>query len=57
MSVDVSPDGQNLVFDLLGDLYTMPASGGKATSLTRGMAFDGQPRFSTFKAKWDKAYR
>jgi len=46
MSVDVSPDGQTLVFDLLGDLYTMPSSGGKATPLTRGMAFDGQPRFS-----------
>jgi Tol biopolymer transport system component/imidazolonepropionase-like amidohydrolase len=46
MSVDVSPDGQTLVFDLLGDLYTMPIAGGKATPLTRGMAFDGQPRFS-----------
>src|SRR5262245_34315985 len=46
MSVDISPDGQTLVFDLLGDLYTMPSSGGKATPLTRGMAFDGQPRFS-----------
>ena len=46
MSVDVSPDGQTLVFDLLGDLYTMPSSGGKATPLTRGMAFDAQPRFS-----------
>jgi len=46
MSVDVSPNGQTLVFDLLGDLYTMPSSGGKATPLTRGMAFDGQPRFS-----------
>jgi imidazolonepropionase-like amidohydrolase/Tol biopolymer transport system component len=46
MSVDISPDGRTLVFDLLGDLYTMPAAGGKATPLTRGMAFDGQPRFS-----------
>ncbi|MEW5916194.1 MAG: amidohydrolase, partial [Gemmatimonadota bacterium] len=46
MSVDVSPDGQTLVFDLLGDLYTMPIGGGTATPLTRGMAFDGQPRFS-----------
>jgi imidazolonepropionase-like amidohydrolase/Tol biopolymer transport system component len=46
MSLDVSPDGQTIVFDLLGDLYTIPASGGTATSLTRGMAFDGQPRFS-----------
>lgn len=46
MSVDVSPDGQQLVFDLLGDLYTLPITGGKATPLTRGMAFDAQPRFS-----------
>ena len=46
ISVDVSPDGRTLVFDLLGDLYTMPIAGGKATPLTRGMAFDGQPRFS-----------
>ena len=46
MSVDVSPDGRALVFDLLGDLYTMPIEGGTATPLTRGMAFDGQPRFS-----------
>ena len=46
MSVDISADGGMLVFDLLGDLYTMPSSGGKATPLTRGMAFDGQPRFS-----------
>jgi imidazolonepropionase-like amidohydrolase/Tol biopolymer transport system component len=46
MSVDVSPDGNTLVFDLLGDVYTMPITGGKATPLTRGMAFDAQPRFS-----------
>ncbi len=46
MSVDVSPDGQTLVFDFLGDLYTMPIAGGAATPLTQGMAFDGQPRFS-----------
>ncbi len=46
MSVDVSPDGRTLVFDFLGDLYTMPITGGTATPLTRGMAFDGQPRFS-----------
>ncbi len=46
ISVDVSPDGQILVFDFLGDLYTMPITGGTATPLTQGMAFDGQPRFS-----------
>ena len=46
MSVDVSPDGQTLVFDFLGDLYTLPITGGTAVPLTQGMAFDGQPRFS-----------
>jgi Tol biopolymer transport system component len=46
MSVDVSPDGTMVVFDLLGDLYTMPIAGGKATRITEGMAFDAQPRFS-----------
>jgi Tol biopolymer transport system component len=46
MSLDVSPDGSTIVFDLLGDLYTMPISGGRATRLTSGIAFDAQPRFS-----------
>jgi hypothetical protein len=46
MSVDVSPDGRTLVFDLLGDIYTMPIAGGRATPLSTGMAFDAQPRFS-----------
>lgn len=46
MSLDVSPDGQTIVFDLLGDLYTLPITGGKATRLTQGMAYDVQPRFS-----------
>ena len=46
MSLDVSPDGQTIAFDLLGDIFTVPIGGGKATPLTRGMAFDGQPRFS-----------
>ncbi|MFZ5623730.1 MAG: amidohydrolase family protein [Gemmatimonadota bacterium] len=46
ISLDVSPDGQTIVFDLLGDLYTLPITGGKATPLTTGMAYDLQPRFS-----------
>lgn len=45
-SVDISPDGKTIVFDLLGDLYTMPASGGTATKITKGMAFDTHPRYS-----------
>ncbi len=46
MSSDVSGDGRTIVFDLLGDLYTMPIEGGQATPFTRGMALDNQPRFS-----------
>ena len=46
ISLDVSPDGDQIMFDLLGDLYTMPFSGGKATRLTEGMAYDVHPRYS-----------
>ncbi len=46
ISLDVSPDGRTIVFDFLGDLFTMPIEGGDATQLTSGMAFDAQPRFS-----------
>ncbi|MDF1665169.1 MAG: amidohydrolase, partial [Planctomycetota bacterium] len=46
ISVDVSPDGSTLAFDLLGDIYTMPIAGGQAKSLTSGRAYDSQPRFS-----------
>ena len=46
MNVDVSPDGRQIVFDLLGDIYTMPLQGGTAARITSGPAFDMQPRFS-----------
>ena len=45
MAVDVSPDGKQIVFDLLGDLYILPIAGGEARRLTSGPAFDVQPRF------------
>jgi len=45
-SVDISPDNTTLLFDLLGDLYTLPIAGGKATVLAKGPAFDYQPRYS-----------
>jgi len=46
ISLDVSPDGKTIVFELLGDLYTMPVTGGTATRITSGPGFDSQPRWS-----------
>lgn len=46
MNLDVSPDGKTVVFDMLGDIYKMPISGGKATPLRTGIPFEIQPRFS-----------
>ena len=46
MSVDVSPDGKQIVFDLLGDLYLLPIEGGDAKPLTTSMAWEMQARFS-----------
>ncbi|WP_276361899.1 amidohydrolase family protein [Daejeonella sp. H1SJ63] len=46
MNLDVSPDGQEIVFDLLGDIYKMPINGGKATLLAGGLASEVQPRYS-----------
>lgn len=46
MSLDVSPDGRTIVFDYLGDLFTLPIEGGTATRITSGIAFDAQPRWS-----------
>src|SRR5687768_14847833 len=46
LSVDVSPDGSTIVFDLLGDIYTVPIAGGKATRIIGGTSVDMHPRFS-----------
>jgi Tol biopolymer transport system component len=46
MNVDVSPDGKTLIFDLLGDLYTVPSIGGVCSQLTRGVALNIRPVWS-----------
>lgn len=50
LSLDVSPDGKTVVFDLLGDIYAMPsegsADGSRVTCLAAGRQWDMQPRFS-----------
>lgn len=46
MNLDLSPDGKTLVFDLLGDIYTLPSEGGNAKLIRSGLAYEVQPRFS-----------
>src|SRR5271163_21181 len=48
MSVDISPDGRWIVFDLLAHIYRVPAAGGEAECLTQasGAALNFHPRFS-----------
>ncbi|HXN64263.1 MAG TPA: amidohydrolase family protein [Candidatus Acidoferrales bacterium] len=51
MSLDVSPDANTILFELLGHIYTVPLAGGTATAVTTGMPFDSQPRYSP-DGKW-----
>jgi Tol biopolymer transport system component len=51
LSLDVSPDGKTIVFELLGDIYTLPIEGGQAKLIDGGIAFDSQPKFSP-DGKW-----
>lgn len=48
MSVDLSPDGTWIAFDLLGHIYRIPAEGGEAVALTQGsgIAVNFHPRIS-----------
>ncbi|MCA1798951.1 MAG: amidohydrolase family protein [Xanthomonadaceae bacterium] len=46
MNVDVSPDGREIAFDLLGEIYVMPIGGGEARALTGGIEWNMQPKYS-----------
>jgi Tol biopolymer transport system component len=46
LSLDVSPDGKTIVFELIGDIYTLSIEGGQAKLISGGMAFESQPKFS-----------
>jgi len=51
LNLDLSPDGKTLVFDLLGDIYSIPSSGGTAQLLKGGISYDVQPRFNNTGTK------
>lgn len=44
--VDISPDGQTIIFDMLGDIYRLPIDGGDAKPLTDGIEWNFQPTYS-----------
>lgn len=46
LSVDASPTDATLVIEVFGDLYTLATTGGVASPLTSGMAYDSQPMYS-----------
>lgn len=46
LNIDISPDATTIVFDLLGDIYSLPVAGGTAQVLRSGLAMEVQPRFS-----------
>ncbi|MFL0354858.1 amidohydrolase family protein [Erythrobacter sp. GH1-10] len=46
MDVDVAPDGRTIAFSMLGDIYTMPITGGTPTRISEGLAWEVHPRFS-----------
>lgn len=43
---NLSPDGTKVAFDWKGDIWTVPATGGKATRITHNQGKDREPRFS-----------
>ena len=46
LDVDVSPNGRQLAFSMMGDIYLLPIGGGTATRISSGPSWDVQPRFS-----------
>jgi len=46
MNIDVSPDGKEILFDMLGDIYRLPITGGDAQVINNSISWEMQPRFS-----------
>ena len=46
ISLDLHPTGEKIIFEMMGNLFELPVTGGEATQLTHGMGFDTQPVYS-----------
>lgn len=46
LSLDINPNDKTIIFSMLGDLYTIPFTGGTATRITDGLALDTKPAYS-----------
>ena len=46
LNLDVSPDGKQIAFDMMGDIYLLPIDGGKAKRITSSIAYETHPNFS-----------
>jgi Tol biopolymer transport system component/imidazolonepropionase-like amidohydrolase len=45
-SLDITPDGKKMVFDMLGDIYIVDLAGGEAKALMQNFSWDIQPAVS-----------
>ena len=45
-SLDISPDGKQMAFDMLGDIFIVDSEGGDAKALTQDFAWNIHPAFS-----------
>ena len=46
LNLDVSPDGKQIAFDMMGDIYLLPIAGGKAKRITKSIAYETHPKFN-----------